>query len=232
MALHRWRDRRGRKRFTFARHAPVNNCPTLQGSLASQAWTAFPLAINRAIAAAQSHADTRPTAMVEAPLAGDPASVLELLEAGQATVDPDAMVEAPLAGDPAKELELLEAGQATVGPDPEQALERVVSRPLQLRGTPVPSAKSIREQENAEALGGMRQPWRSVQYLPDVAAVKRALLPILQSHLYSTMMSQPSSRGSIVGQHVGADAEAPLAFLAQLAALSGPLWPPRCRVES
>ena len=58
-----------------------------------------------------------------------------------------------------------------------------MSRPLALRGQPAPSPKEIREQDNEQAIGGMRSPAASVSRVPSSATTGRLVLDIIRHHV-------------------------------------------------
>ena len=76
-----------------------------------------------------------------------------------------------------------------------------VSVSVHLRGSIEPSRKDIREAENAQALGGMRDPARSVRRVPEAQAVGARLRPLLQAH----MRAHPHIQRCVLGILRGGD---------------------------
>ena len=62
-------------------------------------------------------------------------------------------------------------------------LNTVLETPHQLRGPRPPSAKEIREAENAEALGGMKNPAAAVRKLPGLSSLGVHLRYVLEGFI-------------------------------------------------
>ena len=72
---------------------------------------------------------------------------------------------------------------ANADSDPDGIHSRGPIKPYSLRGKSDPSAKELREQQNADAIGGMRNPARSVSRIPKARATGRTIFSVLKALL-------------------------------------------------